>query len=349
MTAGLKILTAGPAVTIQDHGRPGYAQYGLSKGGAMDDYALSEGEALLGNTRNCAAIEMAGYGGQFQVLQEPVWVALTGAPMQAMVDGTEIPWRSSQLLAPGQIIEIGSPILSDQQGVYGYLHVAGGFSLTPEIGAVGTHLRAGVGGLDGKVLSANTILPISFQDTTNLASTRLPVPDYLGQRTIRILWGAQSERFQPATRHRLLDETFCLSHRRDRMAMRLSLSDEQAPFEALLSGLSDPVQDGEIQMTGDGVPAILVREHQPTGGYPRIASVISADLDAVAQLPSNTPFAFQLVTLEQAIEALKIKRDAQQGLARQLQPVIRSPEQIDNLLDYNLIGGVISASTDSNI
>lgn len=318
----------------------------------MDCYALAEGAALLGNQKDDAVLEMAGYGGKFRTLDYPLWIALTGAAMQSSVDGRKVDWRCSLLLAPGQVLEVGSAVEGTLRGTYGYLHVAGGIRVDPEIGAMGTHLRAGVGGVDGKVLKAGTNLAIgpSGEDSERTPPQKammLPDPEYLGRRNIRLLWGPQSERFTQRTRQRLLAETFALSHRRDRMAMRLHLEPDQRPFESLLTGLSDPVQDGDIQMTGDGVPAILVREHQPTGGYPRIATVITADHAAVAQLPTGEPFQFELVTLDQAIEALKVWRAQIHTLAQAAQPVIRSPEDIDNLLDYNLIDGVISAGDQS--
>lgn len=344
----LEVLHAGPAVTIQDLGRPGYARFGLSAGGAMDRYALAEGAVLLGNRCDDAALEMAGYGGKFRAADHPLWIALTGAPMQSSVDSRPIEWRSSMVLYPGQVLEVGAHLKGSYGGTYGYLHVAGGFELAPEIGAKGTHVRAGIGGINGTNIVAGTNLPVgpmsnsSGRNIPNKTMT-LPNPDYLRRRSIRILWGPQSERFKESTRQRLVEEEFSLSHRRDRMAMRLQLKPGQTAFESLLTGLSDPVQDGDIQITGDGVPAILMREHQPTGGYPRIATVISADHAAVAQLATGESFRFELVSLDQAVEALRRWRNQIQSLARLVQPVVRSPEDIENLLDYNLIDGVVSA------
>ncbi|MGI9317705.1 MAG: biotin-dependent carboxyltransferase family protein [bacterium] len=348
MNGLLEILDTGPAVTIQDQGRPGYARFGLSAGGAMDAYALAEGATLLGNRNYDAALEMAGYGGKFRAVNQSFWIALTGAPMQSYIDGKPVEWRTSLLLNPGQTLKIGATLNTTCKGTYGYLHVAGGIQVEPEIVAMGTHLRAGIGGIDGKVLttgaqlSVGSTLNLRSKDTPHQAMT-LPAPAYLKRRAIRVLWGPQAERFKESTRQRFLDEEFTLSHRRDRMAMRLQLGPDQPAFEALLTGLSDPIQDGDIQMTGDGVPAILMREHQPTGGYPRIATIISADHAAIAQLPTGEPFRFELITLDQAVEELRRWRNQMKSLAHAVQPVIRSPEEIDNLLDYNLIDGVISA------
>ena len=340
MNAVLVVDTAGPAITIQDAGRPGYARYGLSAGGAMDPWAMAEGQALLGNPPDTAALEMAGYGGRFRVLHEPRWCALTGAAMQARLDGVPVPWRASFVVLPGQLLEIGSALAGvEGSGTYGYLHVAGGLDTPGEIGARGTHVRAGIGGLDGGTLRSGTRLPLGPPGGADRTPARLPPPEYLARRTVRVLWGPQSGRFRAESRDRLLGETFAVSHRRDRMAMRLDMAGAD-PFEALLTGLSDPAMTGDIQVTGDGCPAVLMREHQPTGGYPRIATVITADLASAAQLPSGAPFRFTLATRSEAVDALRSWRDGLGGLAGQVRPL----EQADNLLAHNLIGGVVSAN-----
>ncbi|MBX2878692.1 MAG: biotin-dependent carboxyltransferase family protein [Granulosicoccus sp.] len=341
MTTRLKVISAGPAVSLQDLGRPGYCRYGLSKGGAMDPYAMAEGAALLGNECDAAAIEMAGFGGKYRAEGGGIYAALTGAPMKSSIRSQAVSWRTIFYIREGDTLEVGGTL--EDQGVYGYLHVRGGFQVTPEIGSISTHIRAGIGGINGKALSAGTLLSLDKIDDQDLKISRLPTPNHLSRDYLRILWGAQSNRFSQETRDRLLGETFCISHRRDRMAMRLTPLNSEQPFEALLSGLSDPVQDGEVQMTGDGVPAIVMREHQPTGGYPRIASVISADLAAAAQIPTGVPFRFQLVDDEAATEALREWRRKISQLPSLVRPVVRSPHQIQNLLDYNLIDGVVSA------
>jgi len=310
----------------------------------MDPFAIAEGNALLGNSDSAASVEIASFGGKFRIVGETVMVALTGAPMKSMVDGVAVPWRTSFPLNQGQVLDIGS-VLEDS-GTYGYLHISGGIQVQPEIGSMGTHLRAGIGGVQGKPLAAGTLLDIAQSTNDKSAIQSLPLPDYLGTTSLRVLWGTQSQRFNSATRERLLDASFSISHRRDRMAMRLTPQDSDEPFEGLLSGLSDPVQDGEIQITGDGVPAIVAREHQPTGGYPRIASVISADLAAAAQLPTGRVFKFQLVSDTEALDALVQWRNSIHQLNGLLRPVIRSPDNIENLLGYNLIDGVISATDD---
>jgi len=340
----LEIVKAGPGMTLQDSGRPGFARYGLSAGGAMDRFALAEGDALLDSGANGVGIEMSGMGGSFRLHGVPHWCCTAGAAMTLDVGGNPVPWRTSFLVEPDRVVTIGSITKGSGAGTYGYLFIAGGFTVTPEIGAVGTHLRAGIGGLNGGPLVAGDRLDLGPPHSLDGAPAALPEPEHLGRDRLRIVWGAQSDRFQESTRDRLLRQVFKLSHRRDRMAMRLEVAEESEPFEALLGGLSDPIQAGDIQMTGDGVPAILMREHQPTGGYPRIASVISADLDAAAQLQSGASFRFDLISVDEAVEALRIRQQTVGQLPRRRRDVVRDPEQMGNLLDYNLIDGVVSAS-----
>lgn len=263
--------------------------------------------------------------------------------MRASLDGQALTWRSSFCARPGQVINIGAVTTEgDVRGTYGYLHVAGGLDTPREIGSRSNHLRAGIGGVDGKPLSSGLVLPVASPARQPTGYLQLPAPEYLDRGDIRILWGPQSSRFADATRQRLLEESFRVSHRRDRMAMRLDMASGQ-PLESLLSGISDPAMVGDIQITGDGLPAILMREHQPTGGYPRIATVITADLAVAAQISVGAQVRFRLVTSDDAISALRRWQDDIGSLADRINPVIRSAEQWGNLLDYNLIGGVVSA------
>ena len=127
MNAHMNILGAGPAITVQDLGRPGHIATGLSRGGAADRLALFEAAALLGSTQVLAGLEMAGMGGKFS-FSSPTRIALTGAPMQAQLDGSPLRWHASHWVQPGQVLSIASA----QKGVYGYLTPAGGIT-TPKV------------------------------------------------------------------------------------------------------------------------------------------------------------------------------------------------------------------------
>ncbi len=333
----LEVLSAGPCVTVQDQGRPGLQRYGVAEGGALDPYALAEGAALLGNSAEMAALELFAFGGRFRAGEEPLRFALSGAEMTAAKlapDGHRepFPWRSSGLLKPGEILDIGAA----KGGMVGYLHLAGGIDSEPELGSRAVHLRAGIGG--GR-LGAGARLSVGRDPGGEIGLT-LPAPAYLGQREIRVLWGPQAELFGEEERTLFLETAYKVSGKRDRMGARLEGLKLHA--EGQLTGLSDAVSLGDVQVPGDGAPLVLLADRQPTGGYPRIATVITADLAAFAQLPSGAAFRFRLVEEAEALATLKAWRNAIRELPGKVHPLLRDPRTMRDLLSYNLIDGVIS-------
>lgn len=338
----LIVRRAGPVLTVQDLGRPGLQRYGVCEGGAVDRLSLSEGAALVGNAPNDAALEMFGLGGRFEVEGGPVRVALTGARMPAAVDDGPVPWRSGFRLEPGQVLTIGAAT----EGNYGYLHVGGGLDTPPVLGSRSTHLRARLGGVDGRALRDGDRLPIAAgavpaadpdSSAVTLATRRPTRPD-----RIRILWGSQAHWFSQAERQRFLDMSFTVTPKLDRMGVRLKPGGDPIHSDLGLSGLSDAVCLGDIQIPGDGEPAILLADRQPTGGYPRIATVLSPDLDHVVQCRPGTELRFVVVTPHEAVEIVRAWRSDVADLTHKVVPLRRDPRDIPNLLDYNLISGVVS-------
>ncbi|GAB5470414.1 MAG: biotin-dependent carboxyltransferase family protein [Rhodospirillales bacterium] len=339
----LAVLSAGPCVTLQDRGRPGFQRYGVAEGGALDPYALAEGAALLGNSLEAAAIECFALGGRFQAVGQSLRFALTGAVMTAAkltADGhrESLQWRSSGRLLPGETLEIGAAV----EGQVGYLHIGGGIATEPQLGSRATHLRAGIG---APRLDAGQSLPLG-PDQGETVGMVLPDPGYLARREIRLLWGPQAEVFAQAERDRLLEASYRVSAKRDRMGARLEGPALHA--EGQLTGLSDAVSLGDVQVPGDGAPLVLLADRQPTGGYPRIATVITADLAAFAQLPSGAAFSFRLVAEEEALSALKAWRAEIAGLAGRVAPLLRDPRAIPDLLSYNLVDGVVTGREESS-
>lgn len=338
MSPVLEVVSAGPSLTLQDRGRPGLQRFGITEGGAMDWVALAEGEALLGNPEGCAAIEMAGWGGRFRAVGAPLRLALTGAAMRARLGGEAVAWRSSLTLEPGAVLEIGAA----EDGTYGYLHVGGGFATAPQIGSRSTHLRSAIGGLDGRALRDGDRLPIG-EDPGGDTGRVLPGAERFGRREIRVLWGAQAEAFSEAERERFLATEFDMTTRRDRQGARLQPQGDPFHADTALTGVSDAVVAGDIQVPGDGLPVALLADRQPTGGYPRIATVISADLAALVQIPSHARFRFRLATEAEALDALRRQRRAVAELPRLVAPLVRDPRDMGDLLAFNLVDGVISA------
>jgi 5-oxoprolinase (ATP-hydrolysing) subunit C len=338
VSAALEVVAAGPSLTVQDAGRPGLQRYGITQGGAMDAVAMAEGAVLLGQEPTLAAIEMAGFGGKFRACGGPLRIALTGAAMRARLDGQDQPWNTSLTLEPDALLEIGAA----DDGAYGYLHVGGGFATPEQIGSRSTHLRSAIGGLEGRALREGDQLPVG-EDRGGRTGMVLPRGKRIGQREIRVLWGVQADAFSQDERERFLAIDFDMTTRRDRQGARLKPQGEPFHAESALTGVSDAVVLGDIQVPGDGLPVALLADRQPTGGYPRIATVISADLAALVQIPGHARFGFRLVEEEEALAALRAQRREIAELSRQMRALVRDPRDMGNLLAFNLVDGVISA------
>ena len=336
----LRVVRVAPGASVQDHGRHGYQRFGIVEGGVMDRTAYAEGLALLGNSKQAAVIEFSGNGGEFQVVGHPILIACTGANMGLTVDGKPVPWRSSFVVNPGQVIAIGAAL----DAVYGYLHIDGGFDVPVILGSRSTHTRAAFGGFKGRFLKAGDELPIAGSSSgESYLHCHQASPPAL--ESVRIVWGPQAEHFGDAVRERFVDTQFTMSTARDRMGARLQ-SESGFVSEGGLSGISDAVLSGDIQIGGDGMATVLLSDRQPTGGYPRIATVISADLDRFVQLPALARFHFCVVSLSQAVEALDEYRKAHINIKNTLRPLYRDAGDISDLLAYNLVGGVVNALCD---
>ncbi len=327
----LEILSIAPGATVQDRGRVGYLRYGVTGGGAMDVYALAEGQALLGNGADAAALEMALHGGRFRAAA-PLWVALSGAEMAVSLNDSKVGWRRSLRLKTGDILTIGAAL----EGVYGYLHVPGGFQTAVVLGARSTHLRAGFGHLP----AAGQHLPIADPERA-CQPLGLSRPDYFDRRRMRAMWGPQSEYFSKRERGRFAAASFAVSPQRDRMGMRLRPDCGPIHSAQGLSIASDAINPGDIQVTGDGTPTVLLADHGSSGGYPRIAVLASADMPALVQVPSGQNFTLDLVSRGVAVAALGQFRQDLAGLAQKCRPLGRRPQDIADLLSYNLVGGVV--------
>lgn len=335
MTRELIVHSVGPGVTIQDQGRPGYLAFGLSRGGAADRLALFEGAALLGQDARHAALEMAGIGGTFHASAD-MRIALTGAPMRASIDGTRIVWNASFLLPKGARLVIGAA----DTGSYGYLHLGGGLQTQSCLGAKSAHLAAGI----GAPLRPGDHLAVGPDSRAEEINLRLdPAPRFDGG-TVRIVPSLQTEYFSPAEVARFEATEFRRDPRGNRMGVRLLLEGEGFHTKAGLSVLSEVIVPGDVQITGDGTPFVLLSECQTTGGYPRIGSVLPADLPRVAQARPGTALHFHFVTLQEAVEAARRERTRRGALRGTVQPLIRNPHDIPDLLSYQLISGVIAGN-----
>lgn len=335
MSAMLEVLACGPALTVQDKGRTGYLAQGLTRGGAADVLALYEGAALLGQSADLAVLEMVGMGGTFRASQD-IRIALTGAPMTAMLDDAPLVWNASHLLPAGATLKIGGA----QKGTYGYLHVGGGLDTPVMMGARSAHLSAGL----GTAIAAGTTLPIG-RDHGKVTGMVLPTDGRFNGGRIRITASMQTDQFDAQTQTRFCDTSFRRDARANRMGVRMD--HEGAPFKATdqLTILSDVIVTGDIQIAGDGAPFVLMCECQTTGGYPRIGTVLACDMPRVAQAAAGTEISFEFVDITQARAIEQHAAATRARLATAVKPLLRDPHDIRDLLSYQLISGVFSATS----
>lgn len=289
----LEVATAGLMVTIQDTGRFGHAHSGISSSGPMDPLACRTANALVGNSAGQAALEFAYLGGSYRV-ESPCRVAVTGAVPQIRIDGRPVAAWESHPLKPGELLEVGAI----NGGVWGYIAFSGGIAVPPVLGSRATHLRTGLGGLDGSVLCEGARLPLG--DTQDGPLLRLTLPIRPKQGGIHVVPGPQDDYFSSAVWEHFLSSPFQVSTKRDRMACVL-----EGPHLAAFRGhdiISDGVVPGAIQVPSSGQPIVLGADCQTTGGYPKIAVVTSFDLARLHQLPSGSSFRFVSVTQQRAEE-----------------------------------------------
>ncbi|WP_347312543.1 biotin-dependent carboxyltransferase family protein [Defluviimonas sp. SAOS-178_SWC] len=339
MSAALMVRTAGPGMTIQDRGRPGWLAEGLSRGGAADLLALAEGAALLRQPADCAALEMAGIGGTFEAEGDLV-VALTGAPMRALLDGAPLVWNASHALRTGQRLVIGAA----ESGVYGYLHVAGGFATPLRLGSRAAHLTVGL----GAPVAAGERLPVGVMSHGARPGLLIEVADRFRGGTVRIVPSAQTALFATEDRQRLAATDFVRDTRGNRQGVRLVHDGEPFAGAGQLNILSEIIVPGDIQMTGDGTPYVLLPECQTMGGYPRIGTVVPDDLPIVAQAAPGTRLRFRFVDLDEALAEYRQRREGEaRRLAAAIRPLLRDPAAMTDLLSYQLVGGV-TAGDDLN-
>lgn len=330
MSRALIVHRAGPGVTVQDLGRPGFLAFGLSRGGAADRMALSEGAVLLSQDEDHAALEMSGMGGEFEVTED-TRIALTGAPMRATIEGRRLAWNASHQLTKGTRLSIGAA----ESGTYGYLHLGGGIQTSPILNARSAHMAAGI----GTNVKPGDHLAIG-KDRSGGTGMIITPEDRLGGGTVRIVPSLQTDLFPPEEIERFQTTTFERDTRGNRMGVRLVSDGSGFQSDVGLNVLSEVIVPGDIQITGDGTPFVLLSECQTTGGYPRIGSVLPTDLPRVVQARPGEHLRFTFVTLEDAVSIQRRARDFRASMRTRLAPLVRDPATIADLLSYQLISGV---------
>ncbi len=299
----LRVVEPGMFTTVQDLGREGFGHVGVSPSGAADPVALRLGNRLVGNTDHAAALEMTLVGGAF-VFQRDAEVALTGSDFGATLDGMSAPPWTSHFARAGAILRVGAT----RSGARCYLCVHGGVTVEPFLGSASTHVMTGLGGVDGRALRKGDELRIGVaREAFHKRTVVRGVLERLAPRKIlRVTAGEQSDRFSESSRRTLFESSYRVLEQSNRMGIRL----DGPPLGAEAGGemITEGVVLGAIQVPAGGLPIVLFVEQQTTGGYPKIANVITADAPSLGQLRPRDEVRFQLVGFD-AARALLLEQE----------------------------------------
>ncbi|MEJ5308481.1 MAG: biotin-dependent carboxyltransferase family protein [Anaerolineae bacterium] len=301
-SAVLDVLDPGLLTTVQDAGRRGWARYGVPPSGPLDEAAFAAANELVGNPSDAAALEITFTGPTLRVGRECL-IAVCGADFVLWVGALPVPTWHALYVRAGQIVTFGTR----RNGARAYLAVSGGIALPPFLGSQATYLPGGFGGLDGRALRAGDRLPLGPAAICNPAQAAgrvWPVerrPPYTPQPTVRVVLGPQDDYFTPEGLATFLNSAYQLTPEADRMGVRLQGS--PIAHRGPTGIVSDGVVAGSIQVPPDGQPIVMLADHQTTGGYPKIATVVRADLPLLAQCLPGDRVSFAAVTVAEAQHA----------------------------------------------
>lgn len=329
--ARLTVRSCGPLVSYQDGGRFGMLRFGVPASGPMDRLAHAAANVALGRPPGATAIEISMGGLEVQCDSGEVSCCVAGGAFQVVHGGAAAaPW-CVRTLRPGDVLAVRP----GRWGSWAYLAFMGELTCTRWAGHTATHSPSGLG---GGPLAREAAIVVRDAGVDEAREGELPVPALArSSGQAHVVLGPQTQRFGPASIEALLRSPFTVTAAFDRMGMRLA-GPLLAPRDAL-SIPSEPVVRGSIQIAGDGVASILLADHQTTGGYPKIATVLAADTDGLAQLRPHEPLRFKAVDAD---EAIGLARAAALARAQFLAEVAKPRGTLhERLMRENLISGVV--------
>jgi 5-oxoprolinase (ATP-hydrolysing) subunit C len=298
VSRALFIHRAGPVTTLQDAGRQGWLRLGVTPAGPMDWQAFETALAFAGAPADGVAIEVGPGGIEVTAEGGAVRLGIAARGSDVTSDGRPVPEAGTLTLAPGTRLAI-----IPRRSVWAYLAADGGYAVDPVLGSRATHLRTGLGPMGGRGLKAGSLVPLG-RPTSGVAPAVLPAAGEADHdRPLRFVPGPQAEMFPRETMAMFSTALWRVSPQSDRMGYRLD-----GPGLVHRGGhdiVSDGVALGAVQVPGDGRPIVLMADRQPTGGYPKIGTVIRADLPRLAQTPPGGHVRFRPVTVAIAVEALR--------------------------------------------
>ncbi|MDB3882109.1 biotin-dependent carboxyltransferase family protein [Amylibacter sp.] len=320
---------AGPLVTFQDIGRPGNMRYGVSASGPMDIVSFEAANAVLGNETKQTAIEISLGGLILQCHEGSITLAITGGDFLIEYQGQKISSWTVLTIQKGDRLSVRA----GKSGSWAYLAFSGKLNVKDWLNSSSTHSTSGFG---GGVLKTGQ--KFTLTDASNQANRIGPIlkPNFNTNDLIHAVLGPQDQYFMNTAIKIFSDSIFKVSDNYDRMGMQLT--GPKLELKSALSIPSEPVVKGSIQVSGDGIPTILLADHQTTGGYPKIATVISSDINRLVQLRSNQNVEFILINSNEALQKTRKFLDMKEKYLQKISTSRGTLEQ--RLMSENLIGGV---------
>lgn len=302
----MTVVNPGMLTTVQDMGRVGYQQFGVPVSGVIDPRSATIANILVGNEQGEAVLECTMLGPHLQ-FNTTNCIAITGGDLGATIDGQPVARYRAVKVEAGQVLRFTMPKL----GCRAFVAFAGGLAIEPVMGSRSTYMKAKIGGFEGRKLQKDDV--ISFRapvaELKNMALRAMapefqPFPVY----TIRVVLGPQDDAFTEAGIKTFLSEVYTVTPEFDRMGCRL----DGTVIEHKSGGdiISDGISFGAIQVPSSGKPILMLSDRQTTGGYTKIANVISTDFRILAQLKTGDKVCFEKVSIRQAQDALMAQRSS---------------------------------------
>lgn len=301
----IEVIHPGLLATVQDLGRYGYQQQGMSVTGAMDPFALRVGNILVGNAPHLAGLEITIMGPTLRA-ETDLLIAVTSNDLGATIDQEPVPLWKSWRWCKGSVLHF----TGGNSGVRAYLCVAGGIDVPLVMGSRSTYLMMGIGGYEGRALQKGDRLPVGKSGMASSKRIRsfsaIHLPPYSQQPTIRVILGPHQDAFTDEGVRTFLSTPYEVTPQSNRMGLRLK--GEPIAHRVKADVLSCATTFGTIQVPADGQPIILMADRQTTGGYAQIATVVSVDLPLLAHLLPGAMVRFQAVSVEEGQELVVEQR-----------------------------------------
>jgi biotin-dependent carboxylase-like uncharacterized protein len=331
------VRSVGPLVTIQDRGRRGFLRFGVPSSGPMDRDAFEIAQAALGCDSPGAAIEVSLGGLALECVEGAVTLGVAGGGFSLTVDKSAMgSWTVVSVRAGSSLT-----IRPGSWGSWTYLAFAGRLKATAWLGSFSTHAPSGFGG--GRI-TVDQSLEIEDAELREERVREVPCPAWARPRAqLDVVFGPQDRYFSKETRERLVSQPFALTEGFDRMGVRLS-GPSLTP-DAALNMPSEPTAYGSVQVSGDGAPTVLLADHQTTGGYPKIATVVSDHIAGLVQHRSRSQISFRSVEPQSAVQEFRMRRQHVEAFLTSLRA--NPTTFLERLMSSNLIDGVTSGAAES--